>query len=137
VALVRVGCALLAAVNLWWGVWARFAPRHFYDTFPGFGHQWAAAYPPYNEHLVTDLGATFLTLGVLLAIGAALPDRRVRWTVLAGVFVFNALHFSFHLTNHGTMAGFDLGTSLATLVAGVIAPIVLAGLDLLAVQKGR
>ena len=64
--LVRVGLGLLALINGWWGGWARFAPRHFFDTFPGFGHHWTAAYPPYNEHLVTDLGSTFLTLAVLL-----------------------------------------------------------------------
>ena len=72
----RLGMARFAALNLWWGVWARLWPRHFFDTFPGFGQRWTAAYPPYNEHLVVDLGSTFLTLGFLLAAGAAVDDRR-------------------------------------------------------------
>jgi hypothetical protein len=132
---VRVGMAGLAVVNLWWGVWARFAPRHFFDTFPGFGHHWTAAYPPYNEHLVTDLGSTFLTLGFLLGAGAVLNDRRVRRLVLAGVTVFNGLHFGFHAGHSGELAGFDLGASLTTLALGIVGPLALIALDLGAARR--
>src|SRR5258705_13159799 len=111
---VRVGIGLLAAVNAWWGGWARFAPRHFFDTFPGFGHYWTAAYPPYNEHLVTDLGSTFLTLAFLLGAAAWLDQRPVRWVVLTGVIVFNALHLEFHALHAGLLSGFELGASLTT-----------------------
>src|SRR5262245_7341721 len=111
-AVVRGGLGVLAAVNLWWGAWALGAPRGFFDAFPGWGHRWTAAYPPYNEHLVNDLGATFLTLGVLLAVATALNDRRVTTVVLVGVLVFNSLHLAFHATHHGMLTGFDLGASL-------------------------
>src|SRR3954453_23394302 len=117
-ALVRVGLLLLAALNLWWGAWARLAPRGFFDTFPGFGHHWTAAYPPYNEHLVSDLGAIFLTLAVLLGIAAVLDERKVTLTVLAGVTVFNGLHVVFHLGHHGMLTGVDLVASLVVLGAG-------------------
>jgi hypothetical protein len=127
--LVRVGIAVLAGFNLWWGAWARFAPRHFFDTFPGADHRWTAAYPPYNAHLVADLGATFLTLGFLLAVAAVIQDRRVRRIVLAGVVVFNTLHLSFHAMDRGGLTGLDLGASLATLAAGVVGPVVLLVLD--------
>jgi hypothetical protein len=119
----------LAAVNAWWGAWARFAPRHFFDTFPGFGHQWTAAYPPYNQHLVTDLGATFLALAFLLAAGALVHSRTARWVVLAGVTVFNALHLSFHATHRGSLHTFDTAASLATLVLGVLVPVGLLAWD--------
>jgi hypothetical protein len=135
--LVRLGCGLLAAVNLWWGAWALVAPRNFYENFPGFGHRWVAAYPPYNAHLVTDLGATFLTLGFLLAAAAVIADRRLRWVVLGGVLIFNGLHLAFHAANHGTMAAFDYGASVASLVAGVVAPLVLIALDVVAGRFGR
>lgn len=127
--LIRAVIGLLALANLWWGAWARFAPRHFFDTFPGFGRAWTAAYPPYNEHLVTDLGSTFLTLGFLLAVAAVLDDRRVRAVVLAGVLVFNTLHLAFHAAHRGTMGGFDLGASVATLAAGVVVPACVLLLD--------
>jgi hypothetical protein len=128
--LVRVGYGALAALNLWWGAWARVAPHGFYVSFPGFGHHWVAAYPPYNEHLVTDLGAISLTLGVLLAIATVVSDRRVRWTVLTGVLVFNFLHLTFHAMSQGAMAGLDYEASLGTLILGVVGPLVLAGLEI-------
>lgn len=132
---VRGGIAVLALVNLWWGAWARFAPRNFFDMFPGFGRRWTAAYPPYNEHLVTDVGSAFLTLAFLLAMAAVLNDRRVRWVVLAGVLVFNTLHLGFHAADRGTMGAFDFGVSLASLIAGVLVPAALLVMSVLADRR--
>jgi hypothetical protein len=127
--LVRAGIAALAVVNGWWGAWARFEPKDFFFTFPGFGHHWTAAYPPYNEHLVTDLGSTFLTLAFLLAAAAVVPDRRVRTVVLLGVLAFNVLHLSFHLAHHEGMAAAEVAESLTALALGVVVPVVLLFLD--------
>jgi hypothetical protein len=127
--MARGGAGVLAALNLWWGAWARFAPHNFFDTFPGFGHHWTAAYPPYNEHLVTDLGSTFLTLGLLLVVGAVTTDRRIRRLVLAAVLVFNALHLGFHAGHRGTMDPFDFEASVATLAAGVALPLALVVIE--------
>lgn len=132
---VRGGMGLLGAVHAWWGVWARVAPRHFFETFPGLGRRWTAAYPPYNEHLVTDLGATFLTLAFLLAAGAAWPrrpggaDRAVRTVALIAVIIFSALHLSFHAGHRGAMGGADYGLSVVTLALGVVVPGVLLLID--------
>jgi hypothetical protein len=125
VLMVRLGAGVLAALNLWWGVWATAWPRHFFDTFPGFGHHWTAAYPPYNQHLVADLGATFITLGGLLVVAAAVTDRTVQTVVLAAVLAFNSLHLSFHAGHHAGMASFDVIASLTSLAAGALAPAVL------------
>jgi hypothetical protein len=114
---------------LWWGLWARIAPRHFFDTFPGLGRHWTAGYPPYNEHLVTDLGATFLTLALLTGVAAAVDDRRVRWVVLAGVFCFNLLHLTFHAGHAGGLAGLDFAASVVALGFGVLGPVLLWLLD--------
>jgi hypothetical protein len=134
--IVRLGMAVFAALNLSWGVWARLWPGPFFNSFPGFGLRWTAAYPPYNEHLVTDLGSTFLTLGFLLAAAAFVDDRRLRRLALAGVIVFNTSHLAFHATHSGDMRGFDLTASLATLVVGVVGPAILLGLDALG-QRSR
>jgi hypothetical protein len=120
---VRVGLAVLAALNLGWGAWALLAPDEFFTTFPGLGHHWTAAYPPYNEHLVTDLGATFLTLGVLLAAACIMRSRDVRATALVAVTVFNVLHLSFHASHRGTLSTVEYSASLAALVAGVLLPL--------------
>jgi hypothetical protein len=124
-ALVTAGLLALAALNLWWGAWALAAPRHFFNSFPGFGERWTGAYPPYNQHLVTDLGATFLTLFALLLVAAILRDARVTTVVLFGVIVFNALHLAYHAAHHGELTGGSLVASLASLALGVIGPAVL------------
>ena len=129
---MRWGSALLAALHLWWGVWARVAPRHFFETFPGLGQRWTAAYPPYNEHLVTDLGATFLTLGALLVVAAYSSEPRVRRTVLAGVALFGTLHLVFHATERGDLGAPSYAGSLVALAIGVLLPAALLALDLLA-----
>ena len=119
---VRAAMAALAAVHLAWGGWALASPRGFFDTFPGGGRHWTAAYPPFNAHLVTDLGATFVTLGVLLAVAVVVADLKVTRVVLLGVIVFSALHLIYHAVHHGMLHGFDLAASLTTLVGGVLGP---------------
>lgn len=122
---VRLGLALLGVLNLLWGAAAVLQPREFFGSFPGFGFRWTAAYPPYNQHLVTDLGATFLTLAVLLLMAAWLNDRRVTVVVLVGVLVFNTVHLAFHAAHFGSLRGFDLFASLLSLTLGVLAPVAL------------
>jgi hypothetical protein len=122
---VRAGLALLGVLYVSWGIPAIVAPRWFFDTFPGLGHAWTAAYPPYNAHLMTDVGAAFLTLGVLSLVAAALADRRVAVVVLIGLLVFSTVHLVFHLADHGALTGVDLAASLGALALGVILPGVL------------
>ena len=67
--LTPIALALLAFQNLSLGLWATFLPRQWYDTFPGLGRIWVAIDGPYNEHLVRDVGAAALGLG-LIAVAA-------------------------------------------------------------------
>jgi hypothetical protein len=103
VTVVRIATAGLGLLHGWWGIWALLFPRHFFETFPGFGRRWTAAYPPYNEHLVADLGATFVTLAFLLGVAAATRHRPVRRLGLAAVALFSALHLAFHTLRHGEL----------------------------------
>jgi hypothetical protein len=125
VTVIRVATGALGAVHAWWGIWALLFPLQFFETFPGFGRRWTAAYPPYNEHLVTDLGATFLTLGFLLGVGAAIRNGAVRTVALAAVAFFSTLHLAFHAGHWGSLGTADLATSLVALVLGVLAPLAL------------
>jgi hypothetical protein len=117
--------AILGLLHLSWGVGAIAAPRWFFDTFPGFGQHWTAAYPPYNEHLMTDVGAAFLTLGVILLIAAGMRDRKVTSVVLIGLLVFSTAHLVFHARHPGNLTGPDLTASLASLILGVVVPALL------------
>jgi acetyl esterase len=131
----RPGLAILAAVNLWWGTWALAAPANFFRMFPGFGHHWTAGYPPYNQHLVADLGATFITLGVLLVIATYKDQRQTTRVVLAGVFTFNAIHLAFHALHRGELAAFDYQSSIGTLVLGVLGPLAVFALTITGPKK--
>jgi len=114
--------AILGVLHLLWGVGAIAAPRWFFDNFPGFGRHWTAAYPPYNEHLMTDVGAAFLALGVLLLVAAWLRDRKVTNVVLTGLLVFSTAHLIFHARHPGNLEGADLAASLVSLALGVVVP---------------
>lgn len=117
--------AILGVLHFAWGVGAIAAPRWFFDTFPGLGRHWTAAYPPFNEHLMTDVGAAFLTLGVLLLVAAWLKDRKVTNVVLFGLLVFSTAHLIFHARHPGNLTGGDLVASLVSLALGVVAPAIL------------
>jgi hypothetical protein len=56
------------------GLTAALAPRTFYDDFPFLAH-WVELLPPYNEHLVTDVGGLYLAFALLFAWAARKPDR--------------------------------------------------------------
>src|SRR5882757_2805799 len=65
----RAALGFLAAAAILIGVTAAFAPRTFYDDFPFVTH-WVELLPPYNEHLVTDVGGLYLGFAVLFAWAA-------------------------------------------------------------------
>jgi hypothetical protein len=92
---------VLAAVQGLVGTWALVAPLVFYEGFPLPGHSWVALLPPYNEHLVRDVGALNLGVAVVLAGAALRADRAtVRLAAIAGLVVavphtaYHALHLS-------------------------------------------
>lgn len=63
---VAAGCALLGMVFFTLGgVWAMVDPRSFFEQI--------ATYPPYNEHLLHDLGA--FQLGIAAALAAGVVGR--------------------------------------------------------------
>lgn len=109
-------------------LWALVAPRSFYEGFPGAGRAWVAAYPPYNQHLITDYGAAFLAVAVLAAAAAVLMERRVIQVAMVCWMVAALPHFGFHLATAGALEAIDaVGTLVALgLAFGVPAAILLA-----------
>jgi hypothetical protein len=88
---------VLAAVQGMVGTWALVAPLVFYEGFPAPGHSWVALLPPYNEHLVRDVGALNLALAVVLAGAALRADRAtVRLAATAGL-VAAVPHTAYHV----------------------------------------
>lgn len=91
--------ALLAATGTVAGAWAYFAPRNFYDTFPGGGLSWLPQLGPYNEHFCKDVGAMYLALTLLTALTIVHVTNTTLLWITAGTWItFNGLHFIYHLT---------------------------------------
>ncbi|MCS7478624.1 hypothetical protein ACFFQW_13635 [Umezawaea endophytica] len=122
----RVVLLLLAVVAASVGCWAYFAPVHWYDTFPGFGHRWLPVLGPYSEHLVKDVGAAYLGLTALsLAAAWRAADTYVVRIAGAGWTVFNVLHLAYHLQHLGMYQPVDQVLNVVALVSIAIGGAVL------------
>lgn len=123
---LRAGLLVLAAFALFPGVWGTLWPRSFFDDFPGAGNAWVAAFPPYNEHLVRDVGAFYLGYGVLLLGAALLTRRRLVQVALASWLVATIPHGIFHVRHLDV-----LDTTQAVLQSVILGVMVLLPLWLL------
>jgi hypothetical protein len=74
--IVRLGLLLVGVPQLAIGLWALISPSGWYANFPGAGNEWLPLYGSYDEHLATDVGSTFVALGLALIIAAIWLDRR-------------------------------------------------------------
>jgi hypothetical protein len=88
-ATLRLLVVVAALVLLGSGVWAMVAPDSFYGV--------VATYPPYNRHLIHDLGAFLLGLGATLGLALALGD--VLLVALTGNAIAGAAHFVSHVVD--------------------------------------
>jgi hypothetical protein len=104
---VRAGLVLLALPQLLIGVWALVSPSGWFETFPGGGRNWLPVYGPYDEHLVTDVGSTFLALGVLLCLAAIWMDRRLVLAAAIAYLVYQVPHTIFHWANDDALSSGD------------------------------
>ncbi|HEX7291308.1 MAG TPA: hypothetical protein VF250_09300 [Conexibacter sp.] len=111
--IARAALWLTAASAAGVGVVAAFAPRTFYDDFPYVGH-WVDRLPPYNEHLVTDVGAFYLGFALVLAWAAATLQRQLVLAACWGWILFSVLHLVFHARR---LDGFGTGDAVAELVS--------------------
>ena len=110
------GPALIAAFGagffLVFGAWALISPTSFYESI--------ATYPPYNEHLIHDLGAFQIGIGAALVGGVVL--RSALLVGLAGSAAGSVAHFISHVIDRG--AG---GRASDPISIGVIAAVLVIG----------
>jgi hypothetical protein len=123
--LLRAGLVFLSMGAGFPGLWALFAPESFFRDFPGGGFAWVELLPPYNEHLVRDVGGFYLGFAVLLLVAAVMMDERVTRVALGAWLVATVPHFIFHLTHLDDFETADaIGQSIA-LGLGVVVPLFL------------
>lgn len=117
---LRALLVLLALGNVQVGVWATFAPRSFYDDFPGGDRSWVALDGPYNEHLVRDFGATNLAIGVLTIAALVWLTRVLVVTAGLAWIAYGVPHLVYHLRH---LDVYDTGDQVANVVVLSLAPL--------------
>jgi hypothetical protein len=131
--LLRAGLVLLALAGAVPGLWALFAPESFFKDFPGAGFAWVELLPPYNEHLVRDVGAFYLGFAVLLFAAAVIMDGRLTRVAISAWLVAAVPHFIFHLTHLDNFEASDAIPQSVALGVVVVVPLFLLPL----VRKAR
>jgi hypothetical protein len=111
--LARAALVFLFVPALVIGLTAAALPQTFYDDFPFLAH-WVELLPPYNEHLVTDVGGLYLGFTVLFAWAAATLDRTLVRAVSSAWLLVAALHLFFHA---GHLEHFSSGDAIAEIAS--------------------
>ena len=96
--LIRICLGVLGLSALALGIPASFVPETFYTDYPFFTAL-VSLLPPYNEHLITDVGGMYLAFGVIFIWAMVRPTRQLIVPVCAGWIVAQTLHFAFHISN--------------------------------------
>ena len=117
---VRAVLVALGAVQVLNGLYALFWPSGFYDDFPA-GRGWVADYPAYSEHLVRDVGALFVAIGVLMLLAALWFTRPLVVAALVTWLLFAVPHATFHVLNPEG----DRVANAVTLLVAVVVPVAL------------
>jgi hypothetical protein len=88
---VRAVAIVAGLITLALGLWCFIAPQSFYDQI--------AHWPPYNQHLLHDIGAFQIGIGAALLAGAALRDGLL--VGLTGGAVGSVVHAIAHAIDRG------------------------------------
>jgi hypothetical protein len=122
---VRVSLLVLAAAQGTLGLWAVISPRGLYDNYPGAGFEWVSALPPYNEHLVRDVGSLSIGLALASLLAALWTERRVVQVVAVAWLAWAIPHIAYHTTTTEAYSTRDNVLSLLGLALEVLVPIAL------------
>jgi hypothetical protein len=112
---------LLSAASV--GLPATLAPQTFYDDFPFLRH-WVDLLPPYNEHLVTDVGGLYLGFAVMFAWAAWTLQPTLVRAVCSAWLLSAAIHLFFHATHLENFSTGDAIAELASLAFLLVPPAV-------------
>lgn len=119
--LTRAALLLLCAYCLFIGAVAVAAPRTFYDDFPFLAH-WVSLLPPYNEHLVTDVGGLYLGFAVVVGLAAWRPERGLVIAACAGFLTVSVPHLLYHVTHLDGFGTVDGAAEIVALTSLLVPP---------------
>jgi len=121
----RTALGYLTLLSLEIGLWAQFAPRSFYDHFPGLGRAWVRVDGPYNEHLVRDVGGLNLGLAAVLIIAMITLSRPTILAACLASLLYGIPHLVYHIANTDGLDTGDIAVSLGGLALFAVLPIAL------------
>ena len=119
--LTRLALSVLFAAALLIGLTATVSPRTFYEDFPFLAH-WVDLLPPYNEHLVTDVGGLCIGFAVLFAWAAWALERTLVRAVCVAWLLTATLHLIFHIGHLDGFGTADAVGEIATLALLLVPP---------------
>lgn len=117
----RSALILLFVSALLIGLTATVSPRTFYDDFPFLAH-WVDLLPPYNEHLVTDVGGLYLGFAVLFGWAAWSLDPTLIRAVSIAWLLTATLHLIFHASHLEGFGTADAVAEIASLALLLVPP---------------
>ena len=121
----RIALGYLTVVSLEIGVWAQFAPRSFYDHFPGLGRAWVRVDGPFNEHLVRDVGGLNLAISAILIAAFITLSRPMIIAASVATLLYGIPHLAYHIANTTGLATSDLIVSIGGLALFAAVPVAL------------
>jgi hypothetical protein len=121
--MARAALIVLAASAAAVGLPATLAPEAFYEDFPFLRH-WVDLLPPYNEHLVTDVGGLYLGFAVLFAWAARTLEPTLVRAVCSAWLLTATLHLFFHATHLENFGAGDAIAEVASLAFLLAPPLV-------------
>lgn len=120
-AVARAALLALCGYCLFIGFTALVVPHTFYTDFPFLAH-WVERLPPYNEHLVTDVGGLYVGFAVITGIAAWRPERLLVVAACAGFLTVSVPHLLFHVTHLDGFGAVDGAFEIAALASLLIPP---------------
>jgi hypothetical protein len=117
--LVRASLAFLFVSTLFTGFSAALAPHGFYDDFPFLTH-WVDLLPPYNEHLVTDVGELYLGFAVMFGWATRKMEPALVRPLCAAWLVPSVIHLGFHAAHLGNFGTADAVGEIVALALTVV-----------------
>jgi hypothetical protein len=122
---MRIALGYLALISLEIGLWAQFAPRSFFDHYPGLGRAWVGIDGPYNEHLVRDVGGLNLALAAVLIVALVTLSHLTIIAASLASLVYGVPHLLYHIAHADLLDGSDVVVSLGGLALFAVVPIAL------------
>jgi alkylhydroperoxidase family enzyme len=127
---VRLVLLLIGVPQLAIGLWALISPSGWYDNFPGAGNHWLPLYGSFDEHLATDVGSTFVALGLALILAAIWLDRRAVQLALIAYLAYALPHFVYHLGADSALTSGDRIANGIAIGLAVVTALLLLGLTM-------